>query len=44
MTQWVISVDIWSIRVGVTKMEVSRDIVGTLCSKTKERELVVGDA
>jgi len=30
--------------VGVTKMEVSRDIVGTLSSKTKEMELVVGDA
>ena len=29
---------------GVTKMDVSRDIVGTLCSKTKEKELVVGDA
>ena len=33
-----------SVRVGVTKMDVSRDIVGTLCLKTKERELVVGDA
>jgi len=30
--------------VSVTKMEVSRDVVGSLCSKTKERELVVGDA
>ena len=28
----------------VTKMEVIRDVVGSLCSKTKERELVVGDA
>jgi len=43
-TQWAISVGIWSVRVGVTKMDVSRDIVGTLCLKTKERELVVGDA
>jgi len=30
--------------VGVTKMDVSMDIVGTLSSKTKERDLVVGDA
>jgi len=43
-TQWAISVGIWSVRVGVTKMDVRRDIVGTLCLKTKERELVVGDA
>jgi len=28
----------------VTKMDMNRNIVGTLCSKTKERELVVGDA
>ena len=28
----------------VTKMEVSKDVVGGLCSKAKERELVVGDA
>jgi len=30
-------------RVSVTKMEVSRDVVGGLCSKAKKRELVLGD-
>jgi len=30
--------------VSVNKMEVSRDVVGGLCSKAKKRELVVGDA
>ena len=28
----------------VTKMEVGRDVVGGLSSKSKKRELVVGDA
>jgi len=43
-TQGAISFGIRSVRVSVTKMEVSRDVVGGLCSKAKERELVVGDA
>ena len=32
------------VRVSVTKMEVGRDVVGGLSSKSKKRELVVGDA
>ena len=43
-TKGAISFGIRSIRVSVTKMEVSRDVVGGLCSKAKKRELVVGDA
>ena len=33
-----------SIHVSVTKMEVGRDVVGGLSSKSKKRELVVWDA
>jgi len=29
--------------VSVTKMEVGRDVIGGLSSKSKKRELVVGD-
>jgi len=39
-TQGAISFGTWSVRVSVTKMEVSRDVVGSLFSKMKD----VGDA
>ena len=34
----------WSVHVSVTKMEVGRDVVGGLGSKSKKRELIVRDA
>jgi len=37
-------VSIQSVPLSVTKMEVGRDVVGGLSSKSKKRELVVGDA
>ena len=43
LTQGAISFGIRSIGVSVTKMEVGRDVVGGLSSKSKKRELVVGD-
>ena len=42
-TREAISFDIWSIGVSVAKMEVGRDVVGGLGSKSKKWELVVGD-
>ena len=43
-TQGAISLGIWSIGVIVSKMEVGRDVVGGLGSKSKKRELIVRDA
>jgi len=43
-TQGAISFDIRSIHVGVVKMEVGRDVVGGLSSKSKKREMIVRDA
>ena len=43
-TQGAISFGIRSVSVSVTKMEVGRDVVGGLGSKSKKRELIVGDA
>jgi len=40
-TQEAVSFGIRSIHVSVTKMEVGRDVVGGLSSKSKKRELVV---
>ena len=41
-TQGAISFGIRSVRVSFTKMEVGRDVVGGLSSKSKKWELVVG--
>jgi len=43
-TQGAISFGIRSVGVSVTKMEVGRDVVGGLGSKSKKRELIVRDA
>jgi len=43
-TQGAISFGIRSVHVSVTKMEVGRDVVGGLGSKSKKRELIVRDA
>ena len=43
-TQGAISFGIRSVHVSVTKMEVGRDVVGGLSSKSKKRELIVRDA
>jgi len=43
-TQGAVSFGIRSVSVSVTKMEVGRDVVGGLGSKSKKRELIVRDA
>ena len=43
-TQEAISFGIRSVHVSFTKMEVGRDVVGGLSSKSKKRELVVRNA
>ena len=42
--QGAISFDMWNVRVSVAKIEVGRDVVGGLGSKSKKRELVVRNA